>query len=83
MCLTVANKIGAISSADDFMRLHETSGSAKKAAGWMRDPASQKQTEILQRFGYQGRIMSKVEAAAHLTFRFNMRMIEKLIGIGS
>ncbi len=79
--LGVANKIGAIGTADDFMRQNETSRSAKKAAKWMCDPASAKQAQILNRFGYSGGIMSKVEAAAHLTFRFNQNMIEKLIGV--
>lgn len=77
--LTVANKIGAISSADDYMRATETSASSKKAAKWMNDPASEKQLQILSRMGYQGVMFSKVEAAAHLTFRFNLKKIEGLM----
>ena len=77
--LTIANKIGAISSADDYMRANETSASSKKAALWMNDPASMKQQQILFRMGYQDNGFSKVEAAAHLTFRFNQGKIEGLI----
>jgi hypothetical protein len=83
LTLTVANKIGAISSADDFMRAHESSSSAKKAARWMGDPASLKQLQLLEKFGYDGLRVSKIDAAAHLTFRLNRRRIEKLIGISA
>ncbi len=76
--LTIANRIGAISSADDFMRQHETSRSAKKAAGWMNEPASNKQIETLAKFG-SIQAMNKIEAAAHLTFRFNQERIERLM----
>jgi hypothetical protein len=78
--LTIANKIGAIASADDFMRTHEKSSSAKKAALWMRQPASQKQMQVLARFGYAGQF-TKIEAAAHLTFQFNRRQIETILGV--
>lgn len=78
--LTIANRIGAISSADDYMRANETSASSKKAARWMGDPVSEKQLHVLSRFGYPESIaFSKVEAAAHLTFRFNQGKIEGLI----
>ena len=77
--LTIANKIGAISSADDYMRKNETSRSSKKAASWMNESASEKQLQILTRFGYGNIGFSKVQAAAHLTFRFNQGKIENLI----
>lgn len=77
--LTIANKIGALASADDYMRANETSASSKKAAKWMNEPVSLKQQQILSRMGYQDNGFSKVEAAAHLTFRFNQGKIERLI----
>ena len=77
--LTVANKIGAISSADDYMRQHETSASSKKAAKWQNEPISIKQKNILVRMGYQNTQFSKIEAAAHMTFRFNQKRIERLL----
>lgn len=78
--LGVSDRVGAIGTADDFMRLNETSSSAKKAATWMNEPASDKQMIQLERFGYEGRF-SKVEAAAHMTFRFNRRSIERVLGV--
>lgn len=79
--LTIANRMGAIASADDFMRQNETSASAKKAARWMVDPASDRQNELINRFGWGGGLMTKVEAGAYLTFAFNRGAIEKIIGV--
>ncbi|WP_320055733.1 DEAD/DEAH box helicase [Desulfuromonas thiophila] len=81
--LTIANRVGAVASADDFMRANETSRSAKKAAGWMGHPASQKQEQTLGRFGYAGGHYSKIEAAAHLTFNFNRQTIERVMGVAA
>lgn len=80
-CLAVSNRIGAIASADDFMRQNETSGSAKKAARWMVEPATQKQLELISRLGYEVGPVSKVEAGAYLTFGFNRQAIEKILGV--
>lgn len=79
--LNISNRIGAIASADDFMRQNESSSSAKKAARWMRDPASQKQMQLVSRFGWGGSSLSKVEAGAYLTFGFNRGVIEGLLGV--
>ena len=79
--LTIANRLGAVASADDFMRANESSRSAKKAARWMKDPATVKQSGILSKMGYQSTLMSKVEAAANLTFQFNRSKIENLMGV--
>lgn len=78
--LTIANRVGAIASADDFMRCNEKSASAKKAALWMREPASEKQMQLLGRLGYPGQY-TKIEAAAFLTFGFNQLAIERVIGV--
>lgn len=78
--LTIANRVGAVASADDFMRTNEKSSNAKKAARWMSQPASDKQIQTLARFGYAGNF-TKIEAAAHLTFNFNRRSIESVLGV--
>ena len=79
--LAIANRLGAVASADDFMRVNETSRSAKKASRWMKDQATIKQTGILAKMGYPPAMMSKVEAAANLTFQFNRSKIERLMGV--
>ena len=78
--LTIANRVGAIASADDFMRCNEKSTSAKKASIWMREPASDKQIQILGRLGFPGHY-TKIEAAAFLTFGFNQKSIERVMGV--
>lgn len=78
--LTIANRVGAIASADDFMRCNEKSTNAKKASMWMREPASDKQNQLLVRLGFPG-LYTKIEAAAFLTFGFNRAAIERLIGV--
>ncbi len=78
--ITISNRIGAISSADDFLRCHESGASSKKAALWMNQPATMAQKNILQRFGVNG-AMSKIVAAANITFRFNLKQIESIMGV--
>jgi superfamily II DNA or RNA helicase len=78
--LGVFGKNGAVGSADDFMRQNETSRNAKKAAGWQKDPATQKQLDVLSKFG-MCRVMTKAEAGAYLTFFFNRKTIERMMGI--
>lgn len=78
--LTIANRVGAIASADDYMRCNEKSNSAKKAAMWMREPATEKQLQLLNRMGYPGEY-TKIEAAAFLTFGFNRAAIERTMGV--
>ncbi len=75
--LTIANRVGAVASADDFMRQNETGGSAKKMSLWMNQPASQKQIQTLNRRGVRAGRITKIEAAAHLTFKFNQSSIER------
>lgn len=78
--LGITNRLGAVSMADDWMRQLETATNAKKAARWMKQPASQKQVSMLSKFGPVG-LLSKIEAAAYLTFNFNQARIERLLGV--
>ena len=78
--LGISDRVGAIGTADDFMRLNETSSSAKKAALWMNEPASERQMMQMTRLGYAGHY-TKIEAAAHMTFQFNLRAIERILGV--
>ena len=61
----------------------ETSDAAYKAKRWLKDPASQKQIELLQRAGYQIGAMdfsfTKYAAAAHLNFQWNRHEIERTL----
>ncbi|MCP3942590.1 MAG: DEAD/DEAH box helicase [Desulfobacteraceae bacterium] len=78
--LGITNRSGAIASSDDFMRQNESARTAKKAAAWMNQPASQKQMQTLLKFG-MCQILNKIQAAAYLTFHFNRSKIERLMGV--
>ncbi len=78
--LDISTRRNAIASADDFMRQNEKERSAKKTALWMQQPASVKQYELLNKIGIKNLGLTKVEAAAYLTFKFNQHKIEKLAG---
>ncbi len=78
--LGITNRLGAVSMADDWMRQHETAASAKKSARWMTQPATQKQIAFLSKFGPVG-ILSRIEAAAYITFNLYQTKIERLMGV--
>lgn len=78
--LGIMNRMGAIASADDWMRENETASNSRKASGWLRDPASPKQMELLGKFG-MCQFLSKSQAAAYLTFYFNRKKIEFYLGV--
>jgi DNA repair protein RadD len=78
--LSVGDKIPALAKADDFLRLNEDDDTAKKSKRWLKDPASPKQWELLERVGFQrdpmGLSFTKYTAACALNFRWNIRSIE-------
>jgi superfamily II DNA or RNA helicase len=83
--LALSGRLQAMSMADDFLRNYETSATAKKSRRWLDDPATEKQMEILGKFGYDvaGPIpqFTKYTAAAHANFNFNKRLIERALGV--
>lgn len=86
--LADTSRVMAIASADDFLREHETDGSAKKTKRWLDQPASEKQLELLNRFGYLAAAdilgdsgWTKYAAACHAEFQFNRKGIEKMLGV--
>lgn len=82
--LGISGKIAAFAMADDFLRQHETSKSAMKGVGWMRQQLSDKQAQLLYNLGYPEQDvqnMTKLTATATLNFRWNQRQIERLLGV--
>jgi DNA repair protein RadD len=86
--LAETGRVMAMAAADDFLREHETDGSAKKTKGWLDQPATGKQIELLNRFGYQAQVdllgqsdWTKYSACCHAEFQFNRRMIETALGV--
>ncbi|MCK9173553.1 MAG: DEAD/DEAH box helicase family protein, partial [Desulfuromonas thiophila] len=79
--LAVTGRLQAMSAADDFLRNYETDKAAKKSRRWLDDPATEKQMDILRKFGYEVS-MTKYAAACHASFSFNRRQIEAALGVG-
>lgn len=86
--LAITGRLQAMSAADDFMRNYSTEAAAKKTKRWLDEPATGKQIEILNRFGYQvqtdliGQSMfTKYSAACHSNFQFNRSAIEVALGV--
>ena len=80
--LMIGDRIQAMAAADDFLRQTETAESAHKSKRWLRDPATDKQMEILKRFGYQDELgfgFTKYTASAHASFQFNRTLIERAL----
>jgi superfamily II DNA or RNA helicase len=78
--LLIGEKTQALAAADDFLRTHESSDSAKKSKRWLRDSASEKQIEHLRRMGYDVDAFefgfTKYTATTHMQFQWNRRLIE-------
>jgi superfamily II DNA or RNA helicase len=83
--LLIGDRTQALAAADDFLRQNESSDSAKKSKRWLQHPASEKQSELLRRFGYDvdplGMSFTKYTASSHLNFQFNRRLIEHALGV--
>ena len=86
--LAVTGRLQAMSAADDFLRNYETASNAKKSKRWLDDPATTKQIEILNKFGYQvqadimgASMFTKYSAACHTNFNFNKAAIESALGV--
>ena len=81
--LQLGDRHVCLSAADDFLREHEDdTGAAQKQRRWMRDAATQKQVELLQRVGYNqatAMTFNKYSAAAALNFFWNRREIESFV----
>jgi len=81
--LQLGDRHVCLSAADDFLREHEDdTGAAQKQRRWMRDAATQKQVELLQRVGYNqatAMTFNKYSAAAALNFFWNRRSIEAFV----
>lgn len=86
--LAETGRVMAMAAADDFLREHETDGSAKKTKHWLDQPASMKQVDLLTRLGYQVQTdmlgysgWTKYSAACHAEFQFNRYAIESALGV--
>lgn len=86
--IAVGDRLPSMAAADDFLRENENDSAAKKTKRWLDEPASDKQIELLNRFGYGVRRdmlghseFTKYSAACHANFQFARRQIETSLGV--
>ena len=86
--LARTGRLQALSASDDFLRNYETDGGAKKSKRWLGEPATAKQVELLNKFGYQLEAdmmgncgVTKYMASCITNFFFNRSGIESLLGV--
>jgi len=86
--LARTGRLQALSASDDFLRNYETDGAAKKSKRWLNEPATAKQIELLNKFGYQLQSdmfgnsgMTKYAASCITNFFFNRTAIERALGV--
>ena len=81
--LAIGTKPQALAAADDFLREIETGSAAAKSRRWLRDPATQKQRDLLQRAGFATAPfdfgLSKYAANCHLNFLWNRGAIKTAV----
>ena len=80
--LVIGDRIQAMAAADDFLRQTETADAANKSRRWLKDPATEKQMELLKRCGYQDDLgfgFTKYTATGHLNFQWNRALIERAL----
>ncbi len=77
--LGVSDRIVALAQADDWLNDHETDSGAQKSARWLRDPATDKQRQML---GMQPGLdfsLTKYRASCLISHMRNKEMIKNLI----
>lgn len=86
--LAITSRPLAMAAADDWMRATCDVSAVRKSKRWLDEPASDKQLEILSRFGYDTRTdflgnskYTKYAAACISTFHFNQMEIERALGV--
>jgi len=86
--LARTGRMQAVAASDDFLRSFEDGKAAGKSKRWLGEPATEKQLQILQKFGYEASagllgdsMFTKYSAACHANFNFNKRLIERALGV--
>ena len=78
--LAIGHKTQAMAAADDFLRMHEDSDAARKSKRWMKEPASVKQLELLERIGWNAKQdfgLQKYQGACLINFLLHKNHIER------
>jgi hypothetical protein len=77
--LAIGERLVCLAAADDWLNEHETDESAHKSRRWLREPPSERQLAFLPP-EYRGDLsLTRYQASALLTFRFNRNAIRTLV----
>ena len=74
-----ADRLIAMAAADDWMRLYGDTDGAKKTKRWLSEPCTDKQREYLGLDPMAAMGVTKYNAACQMTWRFNERIIRKIL----
>ena len=77
--LAIGERTVCLAAADDWLNEHETDESAHKSRRWLDQPPTEKQLAYLLPEHRQDLSLTRYEASALLTFRFNRGQIRRLI----
>jgi len=78
--LSRGDRVPAMAAADDFLRTTEDSDAAKKSKRWLRDPATAKQLQLLERIGWSASRdfgLQKYKASCLLNFLWAREAVER------
>lgn len=78
--LASGDKSVCLSAANDWLNLHETEDSAHKTRRWLYEQATPKQLQYLPSQYQHDYSLTRYEASALMTLRFNQRAIKQAVG---
>lgn len=77
--LAVGERTVCLAAADDWLNEHETDESAHKTRRWLNQPATERQLQYLPPEYRRDFSLTRYQASALLTFRFNRSAIRRLV----
>ena len=77
--LAVGERVVCLAAADDWLNDNETDESAHKSRAWLREPATDRQLAYLPPECRQNYNLTRYQASALMTFRFNQGAIKALV----
>ncbi len=77
--LSIGERLVALAAADDWLNTYETDESAHKSKRWMREAPTKRQLVHLPPEARADLGMTRYQASALLTFKFNRQMIRRLV----
>ena len=77
--LSIGERLVALAAADDWLNSYETDESAHKSRRWLREPPTERQLVHLPPEARADLGMTRYQASALLTFKFNKQAIRSLV----